>query len=129
VTQFAVWFVRYGSAFAELYDDEEAAAMGAVSMQDQNWASVQGVQYEDGSYLPIDSWPAFAQEMDDRAAELTANRLAEDATPPPETREVVPPFGAGNGTATVLVDAPAWLGAPPDPPPLTAPQTPVKDQP
>jgi hypothetical protein len=126
----ALWYWSHHSVFVELCDDEQEAAESAVSLQESEQGAPAGIQFADGRYLDRDEWPAFGAEESRRYQQWRDEEEQREPRPRPATREVTPPFETSYGQkATVLADAPSWLGRqiapssreqPPPPPPGSA---------
>lgn len=106
----ALWYWSHGSTGFWLCADEAQAVRMAAS--DSDSYAIAGVQFEDGTYLDCESWPAldaYERERTKRwSEELRAER--EGRKPAPVVNEVQPPFDGPPARTTEQV--PPWLGRP-----------------
>jgi hypothetical protein len=102
----AVWYMRYGTAYYELWISEAQAVSYAYSLADSEEGAVLGVQFADGRLIKREDWQALAEHEQERMRAL----YAQPSTPrPPPRRPTRDPFDGHQ--AHVDADDPGWLGA------------------
>jgi hypothetical protein len=105
----ALWYHRLGGVYVDIEASEEDAAESAYWMERDGAASVNGVQYPDGRFLPIEEL-AIYREVSERHAREEREVAAQAAQRPPlPTRTVRVPWDEDR-TLTVAATLPSWIG-------------------
>lgn len=105
----AVWYWRHHSLDYDLYEDEQAAARFAASLEEWENGFVAGVQFSDGRLIKRDGWSAMREEERRRDQESDARMEAYKAVPPTPKRKINPPF-TDDPYMEIDAEEPEWLG-------------------
>ena len=88
----ALWYWRYYSITAEVFDDERDAAAAAYNMHTEGHGSLVGVQLADGTLHRPRQWPAYEAYEAELEAERDRRRSAWREREPRERHLVPCPF-------------------------------------
>lgn len=89
----ALWYMSYHVAYVELCPTEMHAVHRALSMEEYETGSPDGVQFPDGTYYAREDWEAYKAEERRRHDEMLRSVYIDSAKPQPALVRVKSPAG------------------------------------
>ncbi len=111
--QCALWYWRHHRIVFDIHPDELSAIRTAYYMYEDGEGVPEGVQFKDGTYVPMLYWTEY-QQYENQAREDEERRIQEAmARPKPEMKIIYAPFPEDKEWPIhTLASTPDWVGSP-----------------